>query len=108
MIDAVSAACRLGYMTAGNASRLLCRYRYAPPVFLVPPWPEIYLQDAERQHGFDTAVCEYDALLESLLSHGYEPVPLPKVPVPARADLVEAHLRKIVDEMLRNGLIRSG
>ena len=31
-------------------------HRYHRRVFLAPPWPEIYVQDAERWHDFDSAI----------------------------------------------------
>src|SRR5699024_7773440 len=34
-------------------NRLSQTHRYHECVFLAPPWPEIYVQDAERRHGFD-------------------------------------------------------
>jgi predicted ATPase len=63
-------------------------HRYHHKVFLTPPWPEIYVTDAERRHGLDAAVAEYQRLLELYPSLGYEVTILPKVSVPERADLV--------------------
>jgi AAA domain len=57
-------------------------------VFLAPPWPEIYATDAERRHGFDAAVAEYQRLLEIYPSLGYEPVLLPKAGTADRAEFV--------------------
>jgi predicted ATPase len=63
-------------------------------VFLVPPWPEIYITDAERQHSFDAAVAEFMRLSTVYPSLGYEVVLLPKTSVQDRADLVLAMLSK--------------
>ncbi|MEX0369780.1 MAG: AAA family ATPase [Tateyamaria sp.] len=61
---------------------------YANPVFVAPPWPEIFRQDADRQHGFDAAVAEYDRLSDVLPRLGYTVVEVPKVPVSDRVTFV--------------------
>jgi predicted ATPase len=63
-------------------------YRYHRRVFLAPPWPEIYVTDSERRHGFNAAVSEYQRLLDVYLTLGYEVTILPKVSVHERADFV--------------------
>ena len=63
-------------------------HRYHRRVFLAPPWPEIYVQDAERRHGLDAAISEYSRLLEVYPALGYEVSILPKVSVAQRADFV--------------------
>lgn len=63
-------------------------HRYHRHVFLTPPWPEIYVADPERRHGFDAAVAEYERLLAAYPALGYEVTILPKVSVTERADFV--------------------
>ncbi|SDS27150.1 Predicted ATPase [Halopseudomonas litoralis] len=63
-------------------------HRYHPHVFLAPPWPEIYATDAQRRHGMDAALVEYDRLQRVYPVLGYEVTLLPKVDVVARADFV--------------------
>jgi predicted ATPase len=59
-----------------------------PHISLTPPWPEIYLTDSERRHGFNTALTEHSRLVEVYPSLGYDLVVLPKVGVADRANLV--------------------
>lgn len=61
---------------------------YHEEVFLVPPWPEIYARDPERQHDLQTAAAEYDDLLAVYAAASYRTHILPKAPVSDRADLV--------------------
>jgi predicted ATPase len=61
-------------------------------VFLAPPWPEIYVTDPERRHGFDEAVAEYARLQEVYADLGYESVVLPKIGVAGRADFILSSL----------------
>jgi predicted ATPase len=63
-------------------------HRYHRKIFLTPPWPEIYVTDAERRHGLDDAIAEYQRLLDLYPSLGYEVTILPKVSVHERADFV--------------------
>jgi predicted ATPase len=62
-------------------------------VFITPPWPEIYVEDPERRHGFDDAVAEYERLVEVYPSRGYDVVMLPKAKTAERADFVMRTLR---------------
>jgi predicted ATPase len=60
-------------------------YPSHPRAFFTPPWPEIWVTDPDRRHGFDAAVAEHDRLVRDYRALGYEIVTLPKVPVAARA-----------------------
>lgn len=71
---------------------LRCEHRYHSTVFLTPPWPEIYKQDTERQHDFDSAIGEFERLATFYPQLGYSVVLLPKIAVEARADFVLATL----------------
>ncbi|APX13983.1 ATPase [Tateyamaria omphalii] len=61
---------------------------YAPLVFLAPPWPEIYKQDADRQHSLDTAMAEYARLENAYAQLGYQQIHLPKTSPAQRVTFV--------------------
>jgi predicted ATPase len=63
-------------------------FRFHPTVFFVPPWPEIFRQDAERRHTFADGLAEYPVLLKNYRRFGYRPAVVPKESVAARADFV--------------------
>lgn len=65
---------------------------YASPVFMTPPWPELFVSDHERPHGFSAAVTEYDHLLTAFDRLGHEILVLPRVAVAERVDFVLKHL----------------
>ena len=91
----IDAAAALEHITGEPVVRRLgLIYRYNKRVFLVPPWPEIYVLDRERRHGLAEAVAEYDRLIGVYLSLGYEIHVLPKVSVAERADWVLASLAR--------------
>lgn len=68
-------------------------FRYNRLVFLVPPWKEIFVNDAERKHDFEMAVKEFDELLIKYKNFGYETVLIPKVSVKERVDFILNRLR---------------
>jgi predicted ATPase len=90
LIDAASALERL--TGEPTLERLEAGARYHRRAFLTPPWPEIYVTDAERRHGFEETLAEYERLLQAYPALGYEITILPKDPVAARADLILAIL----------------
>jgi len=90
----IDAAAFLQHQTGEPALEALGTvHRYHRRVFMTPPWREIHTLDAERQHGFDAAVAEYERLLAAYPSLGYDLVTLPKVSVAERADIIESALR---------------
>ena len=83
----VDAAAALQHLTGEPTLETLGQaHRYHRRVFLTPPWPDIYVTDPERRHGFDQAIAEYHRLLVVYPALGYEVVVLPKVSVGERAD----------------------
>ena len=63
-------------------------YRYAPTVFVAPPWREIYRHDGERKQDFDEAVATHDAVTGAYVAAGYQLVDLPRASVEERAAFV--------------------
>jgi predicted ATPase len=92
LVDAASA---LEALTGEPFLHPLCMtHRYHRRMFTAPPWPDIYITDADRKHGFDESVAEYDRLMAAFPALGYEVVSLPKTTTSARADFVLASLGK--------------
>ncbi len=90
----IDAAFALQHLTGEPAlATVLREHRFHHLVFLAPPWPEIYVTDPERRHGFDTAVAEYQRLLDGYPSLGYKVTILPRVSVSERIDFVLGKLR---------------
>ncbi|MCP3418363.1 AAA family ATPase [Bradyrhizobium brasilense] len=93
LVDAASA---LEALTCEPVLHPTCSvHRYHRCVFMTPPWPEIYVTDPERRHGFEAAMAEYRRLMETLPALGYDVIHLPKVSPSARADFVLATLGDI-------------
>jgi predicted ATPase len=66
-----------------------CRdYRYAPVVFLAPPWREIYAMDRERKQDFAEAERTYELMASVYEECGYEVSILPRVAPKLRAEFI--------------------
>ncbi|WP_244484876.1 AAA family ATPase [Bradyrhizobium tropiciagri] len=89
----VDAATALEALTGEPVLRAICSvHRYHKRVFMTPPWPEIYVTDSERRHGFEAATTEYHRLMQTFPMLGYDVAILPKSSPSARADFVLATL----------------
>lgn len=89
----IDAAAALQHLTGEPVlAELRHKHRYNDSVFMTPPWPEIYITDAERRHDLGEAIAEYDRLCEAYPSIGYAIRLLPKIGVRGRADFVLAAL----------------
>lgn len=62
--------------------------RYAQRVYFTPPWPEIYVNDSERQHSFEDARDEYHRLVSGYPKFGYHIDELPKTSVKMRVKYI--------------------
>ena len=92
VVEPLSGLRRLGLPVPEPFVRAAELCRYDETVFVAPPWPEIYRQDAERRHGLDEALADYEPLLATYRRLGYRLVELPRFEVAARADFVLAEL----------------
>lgn len=73
-------------------------FRYNRLVFLVPPWEEIFANDTERKHDFESAKKEFEELLIKYKDFGYETVIIPKVSVKERVDFILQKLGILIPE----------
>lgn len=92
MLDNIAGFQALGLPTPPYFEEALKRYRYARRVFMIPPWKELFVGDAERRHSFDIAEAEYERLLRFYPAHGYELVIIPKGTIAERANFLEREL----------------
>ena len=92
VIDNISGIERLGLSLPVYFPQTLVRYRYAHRVFMVPPWREIFAQDAERQRSYADAEQEFYGLQKAYRANHYEVILIPKMPVKERADFIEREL----------------
>lgn len=63
-------------------------------VFLLPPWKEIYVSDAERYESYEQAVLIHEHLEETYRNFGYDLVTIPK-------DTVENRVEFLLERILK-------
>ncbi len=63
-------------------------YRYAPLVFITPPWPEIYRNNSVRTESFQEATEIHKVVLETYFLLNYQLIELPLVAVKKRAEFI--------------------
>ena len=96
LVDLTSFLDLMGIEVPARLRRAVEIYRYRRDVFVVPPWPEIFTADAERQKTFEDACREYEALVAGYRAAGYQLVEVPRLGVEARADFVLRHVGEAV------------
>ena len=71
-----------------------CREHTYSKIFILPPWEEIYISDAERYENFEQAKLIYNHLTETYQNYGYK---LIEVPI----DTMNNRILFILDEISR-------
>jgi predicted ATPase len=89
-MDVVSAVELTGLQAPASLEVALRTKRYAPIVFMSPPWEAIFESDSERRHGFAEAVAEYEVLVPTFRRFEYEIAFLPQVPVQDRLEFINS------------------
>jgi len=64
------------------------RYQYDQPVFVMPPWEEIYTTDFERYESFNQAQLIHNKLVNEYMELGYFLIFVPFGTVEKRADFI--------------------
>lgn len=86
--DLVGYLTLVGQPVPAHITRAAQHFRYNRRVFVAPPWPAIYTQDAERKQTPEEAVRTYEALVSAYTDFGYELISLPLVSVEERTRFV--------------------
>ena len=86
--DALCLLDQIRPLTESELSTWLSNYPYFPTVFVLPPWKEIYVTDAERDHTFEHAERVDRITQEWYRRCGYEVLEVPMVSVGERAAFV--------------------
>ncbi len=81
-----------GLPVPAEADRAARAWRYAAPVFIAPPWPEIFTQDAQRKQDLDEAVRTYECMVAVYTAYDYPLVELPRDTVEVRSAFLQQWL----------------
>ncbi len=86
--EAIGYSTLIGSPLQAEALQQATARRYAPTVFIAPPWREIYVNDAERRKSWEEVLEDFAATAAAYRSLGYRLVDIPKAPVAARVSFV--------------------
>jgi predicted ATPase len=92
VVDVAAAYLQLGLPVPAHVCAAVSEFRYAPTVFVAPPWRKVYVPDTERHQPWEEAVRTYDACGAAYERFGYTLVDLPFAPVEDRAAFLLARL----------------
>jgi predicted ATPase len=77
-----------GLPVPAHMTKAVAAFRYSRRVFVAPPWPAIFRQDAERKQTLDEAERTCETLIAAYRDLGYELVELPRSTVDDRVRFV--------------------
>jgi len=92
LVDALGMLHEAVSLSAAEITRILGAYPYHPTVFVLPPWEEIYVTDAQRDQSYEEAVHVHDRVVRWYTTCGYRLDEVPRVPVAQRA----AHVMRVL------------
>jgi predicted ATPase len=93
--DTLGYARLIGLSDQGLIMEACRRFRYAPLIFLAPPWRAIYTVDDERKQDFAEAEQTYAVVSSVYRELDYQTLELPLLPPTARARFVLENVARI-------------
>lgn len=84
-VEAVGMVQEAAAMPEHEAAALLAGFSFHPSVFILPPWPEIYTKDSERDHSLEHCLAVHAALVSWYARCGYRLQEVPRLPAADRA-----------------------
>lgn len=85
VVEAVAMAQEAGLLSEPEARAALRGVDFHPCVFVLPPWPQIYVNDAERDHPFEHCQRVHEGLTRWYTACGYRVHEVPRLSPPQRA-----------------------
>lgn len=81
-----------GFVTPEALIACAQKYRYAPQVFVTPPWPEIFVNDVIRTETFEEALLIHEIIVKTYINLNYRIIDLPLLPVKQRINYLLENL----------------
>lgn len=90
--DLVGYGALIGVETPPHILKAAALFRAHKQVFIMPPWREIYEQDAERKQDFAEAHETWRVMAETYPQLGYELIEVPRMRISDRVDFILARI----------------
>ncbi len=91
-IDSLGMLDEVGQLTTEKKQRVLSNFPYYPTALILPPWREIYHNDAQRDQTYDDSIRIFGAICHWYVDCGYSIVEVPKMSIDDRCDFVRQFL----------------
>jgi predicted ATPase len=91
--DTLAYARLIGLNETDTIETACCQYRYAPLVFVTPPWKEVYVTDSERKQDLAEAEHTFEQITKVYRQFDYDVLELPKLTPLARAQFILERLQ---------------
>lgn len=88
ILDALAMLHGCNALSDKTRETMVARFRYSSPVFVFPPWADIYTNDTERDQSFEEATEIYSTIRNWYQECGYEVVKVPFGPVDQRCEYI--------------------
>lgn len=72
------------------------QYRYAPQVFVTPPWREIFVNDSIRSESYDEAIRIHQSIFETYSGLNYQIIELPLFSVTERVTFMLKTIKNLL------------
>ncbi|MEN3931493.1 AAA family ATPase [Microvirga sp. W0021] len=93
ILDVIGYAELEGLSVSQDMQSAAQNHRYNQLVFILPPWQEIYENDAERKQNFEIAEATYKAMLSVYTRYGYRLLEIPRRPIEERVRFILEHIQ---------------
>jgi predicted ATPase len=91
-IEAIAYSSLIGHPVPQEMLQTAEARRFGDPVFVCPPWREIFVTDDERRHDFEFAARDYQANVGAYRAAGYELVEIPRGSIQERVAFITGQL----------------
>lgn len=88
LVESIAMAREAGLVSGPESAAVLASLAFHPRVFILPPWPEIYTRDAERDHSLGHCIRVHDGLVRWYTACGFDVHDVPRASPRQRAEHV--------------------
>ena len=88
IVDSLGMLNACGVLSDRERETMLARFPYRSPVFVFPPWAEIYRTDSERDQSFEESVRVHGSIVQWYQECGYDLTTVPPGSVDERCELI--------------------
>lgn len=98
ILDSLCFAVSTGFLPEMEAIARSALFPFSNPIFLFPPWEDIYQNDSQRTQSFDEAVIVFERLHNWFHRIGYTTFICPRASVEQRRDVIVSEISRVIGD----------